>query len=132
MTTTARGRFEITSWNEAPYKEMDDGRKLSKASVTQRFTGDIEGDGAVEWLMYYRPDKTATFVGLQLVTGTLAGRSGSFVLETRGGYDGTTASWTWSVVPGSGTGDLQGLRGSGDAAAGHGSVADFTLDYELA
>jgi hypothetical protein len=131
MTAAAAGRFEVKSWDEAPYAEMPGGRKLTRASVTQRFSGDIEGDGSVEWLMFYRPDGTATFLGLQRVVGTISGRRGSFVLETNGIYDGNEARASWSVVAGSGTDELQGLRGSGQYVAGHGSTADITLDYEI-
>lgn len=131
MARQARGRFEVKSWDEKPYAEMGDGRKLTRASVTQRFTGDIEGEGSVQWLMYYRTDGTAQFVGLQQVTGAIGERRGSFVLETSGTYDGTTARASWTVVAGSATDDLTGLRGRGQYAAGHGSTADFTLDYEV-
>ncbi|HKY51291.1 MAG TPA: DUF3224 domain-containing protein [Candidatus Limnocylindria bacterium] len=121
----------MRSWDEKPYAELGDGRKLTRASVTQRFTGDIDGEGSVEWLMFYRTDKTAHFVGLQRVTGAIARRRGTFVLETSGTYDGTTARASWSVVTGSATDELSGLRGRGQYAAGHGSTADYTLDYTL-
>src|ERR1700687_5710142 len=60
------------------------------------------------------------------------GRSGSFVLETSGSFDGTTARATWSIILGSGTNGLSGLRGSGTYVAGHGSTAEITLECELA
>ena len=43
---------------------MPEAKALSKA---------FAGAGAVEWLMAYRPDATADYVGLQRITGTLAG-----------------------------------------------------------
>ncbi len=131
MSAKAKGKFEVRSWDEAPYVELAGRCKLTKASVKQRFSGDIEGDGSVEWLMFYREDGTASFVGLQQVVGTLGGRSGSFVLETRGEYDGNEARATWSVIGGSGTGALNGLRGKGTYVAGHGSTAEIMLDYEI-
>ena len=51
MTAHALGSFEIKSWNEDQYSELPDGGELTRASVTQEFTGDIEGAGDVEWLM---------------------------------------------------------------------------------
>ena len=65
------------------YDERD-GRRLTRASVTQRFEGDITGDGSSEWLMAYQPDGSARFVGLQLVEGEVAGRRGTFVLQNAG------------------------------------------------
>ena len=58
-------------------------------------------------------------------------RSGSFVLQSTGSYDGTAATDTSSVVPGSGNGDLRGLRGTGGSVATHEQVS-LELDYDLA
>lgn len=127
----ARGSFEVTSWNEDPYEELDGGGKLTRASVEQTFTGDIAGDGAVQWLMSYRSDGTAHFVGLQRIRGSVGGRAGSFVIETVGEFDATEATGMWSVVAGSGTADLEGLRGAGTFRAPHGPKASFELDYEF-
>ncbi len=129
--TTARGSFELASWNEETYEDLGDGAKLTRASVTQRFDGDIEGDGAVEWLMVYRTDGTAHFVGLQRIRGAVGDRRGAFVLETSGDFDGKTATWTASVVPGSGTEELTGLAGTGSFGAPHGPKAEFELSYTL-
>lgn len=130
--TSAKGTFELASWNEETYEERDDGAKLTRVSVTQKFTGDVAGDGAVEWLMCYRPDGTAHFVGLQRVRGTVGAKRGSFVLETTGEFDGQMAKWSASVVPGSASGELEGLEGRGTFGAPHGSEASFELDYDLA
>ncbi len=125
----AKGSFELASWDEETYEPMDDGGKLTRASVTQTFTGAIEGDGAVQWLMAYRPDGTAHFVGLQRIRGTIDDRNGTFVLETIGDFDGKVATWTASVVPGTGSGDLEGLTGQGDFGAPQGPKASYELDY---
>src|ERR1700687_2076829 len=69
MAAKAAGTFEVTAWDERPYLELADGRKLTRARVTQRFSGDIQGEGSVEWLMFYRQDGAATFVGMQHVVG---------------------------------------------------------------
>ena len=129
--TEARGTFELASWKEETYEELGDGAKLTRASVTQKFEGDIEGDGAVEWLMAYRPDGTAHFVGLQRVRGSVGGRTGVFVLETSGDFDGQTATWTASVVAGSATEELAGLAGDGTFGAPHGPNALYELSYTL-
>jgi hypothetical protein len=129
--TKARGSFDVTSWNEETYEELGGGGKLTRAIVEQAFTGDILGDGAVQWLMSYRSDGTAHFVGLQRVRGTLGGRTGTFLVETLGEFDGAEAGGSWTVIAGSGTGDLEGLRGTGSFRAPHGSHATFELDFEL-
>jgi hypothetical protein len=123
---TINGVFKVVSWNEDAY-----GERLSRAAVTQRFEGDIAGEGSAQWLMAYRPDGTARFVGLQLVDGMLGGRRGTFVLETVGEFDGGVARWDASVVPGSSTGELAELTGAGRFEAPHGSEASYELEVEL-
>ena len=129
--TTATGKFEVVSWDEAPYAEIEGGGRLTRASVKQTFTGEIAGDGAVDYLMCYRRDGTASFVGLQRIDGRVHDRAGSFVLTLRGEFDGGSASGAWSVVPGSATGELEGLQGEGGFDAPLGPQAEVTLEYEL-
>jgi hypothetical protein len=128
---TATARFTIKSWDEKPYSEGQDLPKLTRASVTKTFTGDLEGEGTVEYLMMYRSDGSAAFVGLERVTGRLEGRTGTFVLQRTGVFEGGQAKESYSVVPGSGTGELRGLRGDGSTALGHGTEYPFTVNYEL-
>lgn len=128
---TANARFAIKAWDEKPYGEGLGLPKLTRATVTKTFTGDLEGEGQVEYLMVYRGDSSATFVGLERVVGRLAGRTGSFVLQRTGVFEGGQAKEAYTVVPGSATGDLPGLRGDGSSAVGHGAEHPFTLNYEL-
>jgi hypothetical protein len=131
MTKRANARFAIKSWDEKPYVEAKDVPKLTRATVTRSFSGDIEGEGRVEYLMMYRTDGTAAFVGLEHITGSVGGRAGSFVLQREGVFEGGQAVETYTVIPGSGTGELRGLSGNGTTAVGHGMEHPFTLDYEL-
>ena len=128
---TAKGEFELASWNEDTYQELDTGGKLTKASVTQTFSGDVTGAGAVEWLMCYQPDGDARFVGLQRVEGAVGDQKGSFVLETAGDFAGGKAVGTWRVIAGAGTGALAGLTGRGAFEAPQGPKATFSLTYEF-
>ena len=82
-----------------------------------------------EFLQTQRSDDEASFVGVERVTGSIGGKSGTFVFQDEGTLKGTTVSGTWFVVPGSGTGELRGLRGEGGFKAELGQGADFTLDY---
>jgi hypothetical protein len=131
MSTHAQGTFEISSWDENAYVELDGGAKLTRASVGQAFSGDLEGEGSVEWLMCYREDKTADFVGLQRFVGRLGSRSGSFVMRTQGTFDGEKAAGELSVVAGSGTEELGGITGAGAFLAPHGSTPSVDLDYDF-
>lgn len=131
MKRTASARFAIKSWDEKAYSEGQDQPRLTRATVTKTFTGELEGEGQVEYLMMYRSDGSATFVGLERIVGRIAGRSGSFVLQRIGSFEGGLAKESYSVVPGSGTGELGTLRGDGASSVGHGMEHPFALDYEL-
>ncbi|MBV8949236.1 MAG: DUF3224 domain-containing protein, partial [Actinobacteria bacterium] len=84
-----------------------------------------------QWLMAYRTDGTARFLGFQRVTGRIGDRRGSFVLETRGAFDGKTATWEAEVLPTSGSDELETLSGSGSFSAPLGSRATFELEYDV-
>ena len=131
MNQTANARFAIKNWDENAYSEGQDLPKLTRASVTKTFTGDIEGEGHVEYLMMYRSDGSATFVGLERVIGRIGAKTGTFVLQRIGVFEGGLAKESYSVIPGSATGQLRGLRGEGSTAVGHGTEHPFTLNYEL-
>ncbi len=131
MSTQATATFQVKSWDEKPYNEIDDGPKLTRVSVTKSFSGDIEGEGTLEYLMIQRDDGSASFVGLERVVGRVGDRSGSFVLQHLGTYEEGTAKATFSVVPGSGTADLRGLRGEGSFASAHAEQYPITLDYDF-
>ena len=131
MKKTAKAHFKITKWEEEPYSAGTGIPKLTSASVTKTLTGDIEGDGHVEYLMVYVADNHATLVGMERVTGMLEGKSGTFVLRRTGVYENGEAKETYIVVPGSGTGELRGLKGEGKTSIGHGMEFPFELSYEL-
>ena len=131
MNTHAKATFALNGWDEKPYDEMDGLPKLTRASVTKSYQGDITGEGNLEYLMMYRDDGSASIIGLERVVGSVGGRSGSFVLQHSGTFKGGVATVTLLVVPGSGTGDLRGLRGNGGFAVGHQQPYPMTLDCDF-
>lgn len=131
MKSVAHSRFAIKSWDEKRLDEDQDLPKMTRATVTKTFTGDISGEGHVEYLMSYRADGSASFVGLERVVGQIAGKAGSFVLQRTGIFEDGMAKESYAVVAGSGTGELRGLRGEGTSAVGHGTEHPLVLNYEL-
>lgn len=107
MKKSANARFAIKNWDEKPYGEGQDLPRLTRASVTKTFTGDIEAEGQVEYLMMYRNDGSATFVGLERVVGRIGGKTGTFVLQRIGVFESGQAKESYAVVPGSATGELR-------------------------
>jgi hypothetical protein len=126
---TATGTFEVRSMGEDTIHELEGGAKLTRANGAQQFTGDIEGEGSVEWLMCYLPTGTARFLGLQRITGSIGDRTGSLVIEAVGDHDGRQSKGTWTVL--AGTGELSGLSGEGTFEAPGGPGGSYSLEYRL-
>ena len=127
---TASGEFRITGGHEETYSERNPGR-LARVGGTQSFSGGIAGSGRIEWLMCFRADRTADFVGLQEIDGAIDGRRGALVLTSVGSHDGVRSTGTWTIVPGTGTGNLSGIVGNGRWKAGPGPTGTFELVYEV-
>src|SRR4051812_50149417 len=96
MKKTANARFAIKSWDEKAYSEAEAKPKLTRASVTKTYEGEIEGDGRVEYLMMYRADGTASFVGLEQFTGRIGGKGGRLVPQRTRLFGGGPAQESYS------------------------------------
>jgi hypothetical protein len=131
MAPRVDGSFQVSKWEENTYEDLGSGSKLTKVSIVQDFTGGLEATASWEGQMFYRENGTAFYTGLQHFVGTLEGREGSFVADTRGGYDGSTATSEWNVLPGSGTDGLVGVGGTGTATAGAGTTGTFVFNFTL-
>jgi hypothetical protein len=130
MTTHASATATVQSWDENPYDEDEGTAKTSKARIVYQYEGDLIGEGISESLMVY-VGQEAEYVGLERLTATIDGRSGTFVVSVNGAFRDGVASWSWDVVTGSATGELKGLTGKGSAEAPSGNQASLTFDYEL-
>ena len=132
MTATKRratGHTEVTIYEPTAYDEAANGPSLVEIRVDETFSGDIEGEGSARVIQAARKDGSATFVGIERVRGALGGRKGSLLLQTNGSLHGRLVEAEWFVVPGSGTGDLRGLRGEGGFKAQLGEHGSVWLDY---
>lgn len=129
----ATAEFEIKSWDEQPYAEFAGTEKLTRATVVTAYTGDLTGESRVDWLMYYGPgDDPVHYAGLERFTVTLAGRTGTFVAQSRGTFAGGVPETSWFVVPGSATGELAGLSGEGSyRAKGGEATVPIMFEYSL-
>ena len=125
----AQATITVRSYEPAGYGESGDGPALSRIHVEESFAGDITGEGSVEFLQAARADGTASFVGIERVTGAIGGRAGTFLLQDQGTVADGVVEGEWFVVPGSGTGELAGLRGTGGFRANLGENATVNLTY---
>ena len=111
MSRHIEARFEIASWDETPFTDGDETTKLTEALVAKRYEGDIQGTSTTKWLLAYAPDKTALFVGVEHITGTIGGKTGGIVLLHDGQYrDGVAAA---ELRVASGTEGLAEVAGTG-------------------
>lgn len=132
-TITVTGK----SWEEERVAEVDAVHAIARATFTTGYGGDLVGESTCALLINYLDGDPADarslvgpYTGYEQVTGTLAGRSGTFVLAASGDHTGGVARTDVRVVPGSGTGELSGLRGAGSYAADAMDYA-LTLDYDF-
>jgi Protein of unknown function (DUF3224) len=126
MSRHIEARFEIATWDETPFDDGDDATKLTEALVSKRYEGDIRGTSTTKWLMSYAADKSALFVGIEHITGTIGGKQGGVVLMHDGEYrDGVAAA---ELRVASGTQGLANVAGTGKFRAD--PAGELTLDLD--
>ena len=127
--TRASAVITVHKYEPSAYDEPAEGLVLTRIHVEEGFAGDIIGDGVVEFLQAARADGSASFVGIERVTGELGGRRGTFLLQDAGTVRDNIVNGDWFVIAGSGTRELAGLRGEGGFRANLGEGAQVHLDY---
>jgi Protein of unknown function (DUF3224) len=126
--TRALAKVTVQSSHAIPYDQTA-GPRLLEVHLSETFTGDIDGESPVRALQVRCDDGLASLVSVQRFRGKLHGRAGTFVLQGQEIVENGKIRAEWFVVPGSGTGDLCGLRGTGGFAGDFGKGSDATLDY---
>ena len=128
MPTHASGSFDVKL---TPQRMVNNEEGLARMSIDKRFHGDLEATSTGEMLSAGTSVKgSAGYVAIERVTGTLAGRSGTFVLQHTGTMNRGTPDLTITVVPDSGTGDLTGLAGRMSINIDEGKHS-YGFDYTL-
>lgn len=109
----ALGTFEVKLQAQTADNPPAQAAGLGRLSLDKVFHGDLQASGQGEMLAAGDGTTSGAYVAIEKITGTLHGRSGSFVMVHRAlMVRGTPQEWTVAVVPDSGTGALQGLSGS--------------------
>jgi len=127
----ATGPFEVSLKPLPVENQPGDGSSLGRMSIEKRYHGDLEGTGNGQMLTGGTAIKTsAAYVGIEQVTGSLKGRTGSFILQHTGAMNRGAPSLAIIVVPDSGTDQLEGLKGTMAIkieAGKHSYQVDYTL-----
>ena len=126
MTTHVRGPFEVKLTPQA-----DEGSPLSRMTIDKQFHGDLQATSVGQMLAGMTAVAgSAGYVAMEKVTGTLSGRTGSFILQHTGVMNRGAQSLTITVIPDSGTGELEGLSGTMMIVITDGKHS-YEFDYEL-
>lgn len=108
----AKGTFTIQMTAEPPYSDIG-GVSLGRVAFDKVFSGDLEGTSRVDMIGVRNAaaPTSAGYVAIERVTGTLAGKLGTFVLQHNGVMNRGKGSLEVTVVPESGTEELAALSG---------------------
>lgn len=110
--TQAKGTFTV-SLQPLTGHDTSEGAVVGRRSIDKVFTGDLAATSIGEMLASMGNVKgSAGYVAMEKVSGTLFGKSGSFVLQHSSTMTRGTPTQNVTVVPDSGTGELSGLSGS--------------------
>jgi hypothetical protein len=127
MSNHATGPFEV---NLVPQDDKID-PSLSRMTIDKHFHGTLEATSKGQMLAAGTTVKgSAGYVAIELVTGTLGGRTGTFVLQHSGTMNRGTPTLSVSVVPDSGTGELSGLTGTINIVIAEGKHS-YDFEYTL-
>lgn len=108
----ASGTFDVTL---TPQPASDDtlGANVGRLTIAKQFHGGLEGVSKGEMLTAMTDvDGSAGYVAIETFSGTLDGRSGTFVLQHSGTMNRGAPQLSIAVVPDSGTGQLEGITGT--------------------
>lgn len=131
VMTHATGTFDVKLTPQTPSEKAGD-PGVSRMTIDKQFHGDLEGTSKGEMLAAMTAVKgSAGYVAIELVSGKLNGRSGTFTLQHSATMTRGDGQLNITVVPDSGTGQLAGLSGSMKIIIADGKHS-YEFDYSVA
>ncbi len=126
----ARGPMGVNMQPEPPFLE-ENGVTLSRNVVSKTFHGDMAGTSEAQMVAAFTATPgSAGYVAIEHFTGSVEGRSGSFVLQHSGIMNRGEAHLTVTIVPDSGSGELARISGTLDIDNEDGKHT-YALNYDL-
>jgi hypothetical protein len=127
MTQHATGTFTVDLHPLTPAPAEG----LSRFSINKQMHGDLEAASKGEMFSGGDPKQGAAgYVAIEVVTGTLKGKTGSFALQHSATMDQNGPKMSVVIVPGSGTGELKGITGTFNIKIADGQHS-YDLEYTL-
>jgi len=126
----AKGMFEVKMVPiDTAHK---DEKGIGRYSLDKVYHGDLEATGTGEMLASMGTVKgSGTYVAMEIVSGTLAGKKGTFALGHIGTMQGGKQDLSINVVPDSGTGELAGISGKLNIIIAPDGKHSYELEYQL-
>ncbi len=106
--------------------------EISRMTLDKKFHGDLEATSLGQMLAAGKPSSSGVYVAIEIVTGVLGGRKGTFALHHTGIMEQGKPTLTVTVVPDSGTDELKGLKGSMNIRIEAGGKHFYDFDYQFA
>ncbi len=126
-----RGPFEV-KLSPLASSEVAKDAGVGRMSLEKQFHGALEGESRGEMLGVRSADqKSGGYVAMERFEGALDGRRGAFHLQHGSFMDAGKPEQSIRVVPGSGAGELAGLRGSMVVELGAKGEHVYVFEYEL-
>jgi hypothetical protein len=126
----ATGTFEVKVVPFAADEGTDAGG-FGRLSIDKTFSGGLTATSKGQMLgAFTAVEGSGGYVAMERVTGTLNGKTGSFILQHTGTMQGNVATMIVTVVPDSGTEELTGMAGTLQIII-EGKKHSYVLDYTL-
>ena len=130
MPAHATGTFEVKLTPQAPDGKFEDAT-LVRMTIDKQIHGDLEATSKGTMLTAGTDVKgSAGYVAIERVTGSLHGRTGTFVLQHTGTMNRGAFQLSITVVPDSGAGQLLGLTGKFNITIADGKHS-YDFEYTL-
>jgi hypothetical protein len=130
MNVKIKSSFKITAW-EPVTDEDDEIADIARARIRKEFAGEMTGTSVANAVLYQTPVKSGGYSAIERITGKIGDRDGTFVVQHSGIRDAEgNGPFYGDVVPGSGTGDFEGVTGTmkiGQGESGEYFLLDLTF-----
>ena len=128
-TMHAAGPFDVKI---TPQDDNSGDPLLHRMTLEKQYHGDLEATGKGQMLTAGTEVKgSGAYVAIEKVSGTLNGRSGSFILQHTGTMAQNVPQLTIVVVPDSGTGELKGVTGRMTIIIAADGKHSYEIEYTL-
>jgi hypothetical protein len=130
MDLKVKSSFKITAW-EPMAEDSDEIADIARARIRKEFAGEMTGTSVANAILYQTPAQSGGYCAIERITGRIGEREGSFVVQHSGIRDANgKGPFYGDVVPGSGTGDFEGVTGTMQIGQGE-SGEYFLLDLHF-